>query len=660
MDIPTPTTTVAAAGAAGAATSVDVDFSAASNLPEVGRSDASKHERKSDATTLRPVWLPASYKEPGIIEALLFHILSCIYSDDSDSKWLNRQYIQLQALRNHLAQNHRKLDPGPSHTFTAHDVARLADNLAFPVSELQKNVLLESLKCMGMACPNVADTDVLLPWIRSLSAPRVTDACAELADLTYIPTCILSDLLLRTPLNADDLALQLDLWNTFIAPIAQENHAKSPRLVANILENLVFYTAQALGATSHTPFIRAQKVLVEHLGTGQPEKSSSKKDISQENIPHIEAQTTTPNETSPKVSSRLSQKGYIGITLLISHESPEKASRLLEITNSHFPESSVLVHIARIYLSATPEELLHNFNVAVLQYPKSGTIWLMLTKKLQQLHLLTEVRSHKLLGELLARKANIVISKEIVLLLLGPIKSISGIEKFISALQKADIFYKYRNVVTNKYMALLYRYSDERSVHKPFLDKLVRNTSNLECARYLYENIAWKTTSIIGIMLNGEAKHRPADLYQLYCNELQGNVPDEACLSALLRASMKRSDGKPFAWGPLYAPQVAVHEFKKYVQSEAYAPDSATVSIFASNKLWQVYIYALRSAEYTAELSEIIRWWEKIQFIPSRSTLMLLLRALPRDFSERHIKHAHSLPQSSMSWPWPALEEFSE
>ncbi|KAM9939176.1 hypothetical protein OXX80_001327 [Metschnikowia pulcherrima] len=624
-----------------------------------------KQERKLCETTLNPQGLPSSFKEAAVTEVILFHMLTCLNSGAADEHWLDCQSAQLTFLHSQLQK--RKSPRELSQTLTLDNAFDLARALEASISEKQASVIFKSLACMALACPRIRDHRMLVPWIRSLSAPRITEACAELANLTYIPACVTSDILLRTPLSIDETALQLDLWHTFIEPIAQDSHEKRA-YVANIIENLLFYTVQfdprrlehflsftlskltstrsgfhfkvmthefvnaliyllaltfiknGSSSSSPMPIIKAQKVLVEFLG-----------------------------------HDKLNQKGYVGIALLISHESREKATRLLKITKSHFPDHSDLIHITSIYLSNTPEELLHHFNLAIVQYPHSATMWLMLAKKLQQLQLLTEVRSQKLLSELLARKNDIVISKDIILLLLSPIESINGIEDFIHALEKSGLFVKYQNVVLNKYMALLYRYSDERSVHKPYLDKHIRHSSNIECARFLYQKIKWKTISSIGVMLNGEVNHRPGDLYELYCSELQGNIPDEACLGALLRASTKRADGQPYTWGRLYAPQVAVHEFKKYVSN---GKDANAVAIFASNKLWQVYIHALRSADYTAELAEIMRWWERSSFIPSRSTLMLLLRALPIEFSERHIKHAHSLPRTSRSWPWPTIEDF--
>lgn len=627
-----------------------------------------KQERKLEKTTLNEHGLPVLYKEPAIIEVVLFHILACVHSGENDGKWLEAQYSQLSFLHTHLKK--RVKSTLSTRLFLHEHVHYLAHELGYFLLDQQSRVIKKTLECMAVACPNIHTVDSLIPWIRSLSAPRITEACSELTNLTEIPACVTSDILLRTPLSIDEVALQLDLWYTFIEPIAQESHGKRAH-VASIIENLVFYTTQfdprkleqllgqtlavltstntgfsfkvmsdefvnsliyllaltyikngSTGTVSPMPIIKAQKVLAEHLG-----------------------------------NSRLSQKGYVGITLLISHESREKAVRLLDITKSHFPEHSDILHTTEIYLSNTPEELLHNFNTAIVQYPNSATLWLVLTKKLQHLHLLSEVRSQKLLKELVARKDTIVISKDIILLLLGPIESISGLEDFIHTLQQAGLFKKYQNVVLNKYMAVLYRYSDERSVHKPYLDQIVHHSSNVECARFLYKNNQWKTISNIGVMLNGEVNHRPGELYKIYCDELQDHVPDEACLSALLRASMKRVDGKPLAWGPLYAPQVAVHEFKKYVQNGPAAKDESALCIYPSNRLWQVYIHALRSAEYTAELAEIMRWWEQVRFMPSRTTLMLLLRALPVEFSERHIKHAHSLPVSSVQWPWPTIEE---
>lgn len=162
------------------------------------------------------------------------------------------------------------------------------------------------------------------------------------------------------------------------------------------------------------------------------------------------------------------------------------------------------------------------------------------------------------------------------------------------------------------------------------------------------------------MMLNGEVAHRPEEIFSLYCEHLEGKIPDQQCLAALLRACLERKHGHVISWGALYAPQVAVHEFKKYVAQKVPLTRPSEDGLVPSNQLWKLYIRVLVEASYLAELAEIIRWWEQVQFRPPKSTLLLLLRALPREFAERHIKHAASVPADAhflLLWPWPTVDE---
>lgn len=167
-----------------------------------------------------------------------------------------------------------------------------------------------------------------------------------------------------------------------------------------------------------------------------------------------------------------------------------------------------------------------------------------------------------------------------------------------------------------------------------------------------------KTVGNVGVMLAGESTYQAENLYELYQEELGMKSPDENCLVALIKAATKKYlDERRLWWNNFHASQIAVYEFKMNV-SETHDD----TKIMPSNKTWQLYVTLLRDCDYTAELSEILRWWEQLHFVPERDTLLMLLKALPLPFAQRHIKHWRSVPDSSSSlkdWPWPSEEELT-
>lgn len=615
--------------------------------------------------------VPSSIKETVVMEIAMFHILTCLFADTNDRGWLDKLATHLDALLTRI-RTQRKFKNRTSE-FTQLEAGALARSLGFPIEGKKLCVFSMAIDCISIVSKRGVVASNIRPWILSLLAPSIPQACQELVNLSDIPSFVTSDILLRTPLSRTDLYLQLDLWRTFKAPIGKAYHKKTTHL-ANIVKNLMFYcvhldlhklagliqasldffTSTRSGFTfklfdtaftnnliyslaffyllssthSHEGamcVIRAQEILVKYL--------------------------THPN---------LNQEGFMGVVLAMAYVSEPKAHKLLDISHLHYPERSVHFHLAQIHVSTTPEQLLHSFNAGMAHHPNYASMWLVFVKKLEALELLTEPRAHKLLHQLLSRKESLILSKDIVQTLLRPIESINGMEKFILALQHHHLLPKFRALIDGKYMGLLYRYSGEKSVCKPYLDEQVRVSNNLECARFLFHQNPRKTTAFIGMMLNGEVDHQPENIYSLYKEYLQCKSPDQQCLVALLRACGKRQQGQVITWGTFYAPQVAVHEFKQHVAQKVPQTKPSEGGLVPTNKLWKLYIEVLADSSYLAELAEIIRWWEAVQFVPEKPTLLLLLRALPREFAERHIKHASSVPADAdflLLWPWPTLDE---
>lgn len=623
----------------------------------------SQHEIILNAKLGNPV-IPSPLKVSAVLEIAMFHFLTGIYTDDE--AWFVKLNEHLDALRARLDSNKKFRKRHYLELSTILSQLGIKDGHG-----AKQQALSSALSCLS--CDTSATSSNVVAWIRSLTSASVSQACQQLATLSNIPAFVTSDILLRTPMSKDELYLQIDLWTTFMGSIGQAYHEKTSH-TSSIIHNLAYYSIQ------FDPQALPDLIL-QTLQYFTSTKSGFKhKLIDYSFVNHLVYSLAyyyirSSHRASPAAMavirsqehlvkgighSNLSQEGFVGIVLAIREVSDVKAVKLFKICQSHFHEMSTFFHIGNIHLSTTPEQLLHSFNSAIAQFPNSASLWLVFVKRLQSLELLTEARAQKLLTEIVTRKDSLILSKDIILTLLQPVDTINGIERFIKTLEDGDLLQMFKSGVVTKYLTLLYRFSTEKNVRKPYLDRYVHSTTNIDCARYLYASIDRKTTSTIGVMLNGEVVHQPQEIYNMYIEELQGKLADENCLVALLRACDIRPQGQVMMWGQLYAPQVAVHEFKTHVAKKLMP--ASTGGIIASNKLWRLYIQVLSTSDYLAELAEVIRWWEQVQFVPSKSTLMALLKALPRAFAERHIKHARSVPvkETMQKWPWPTLEEFQE
>lgn len=627
-----------------------------------------KHKVDLKAQLGNPV-LPSPMKVQAISEIAMFHFLSGLYLE-ADCDWLSKLEQHLDALLVRISKNKKfQVQAKP-------DLDYICQRLDIPVQSgsLQHNVLTKSLSCLSFE-PSASELNVLA-WVHSLTSSNVTEACRNLTNLSDIPAFVTSDILLRTPVSREELHLQLDVWKTFMGSIGAAYHEKTTHLTS-IIHNLAYYSVH-YDTQTISDLISLTLNHFTSTTSGYVYKLITTEFVNDLvfSLAYFYIQSSVHNHSAAMAiikaqellvhhigHSKLTQNGYVGVILAIAQVSDGKAQRLFEICQQHHHELSTFSHMASIYLSSSPEQLLHTFNNGVAQYPKSTALWLVFIKKLQSLELLTEQRCLKMLGEMVDRKQELIISKAVVLTLLQQIESINGIEKLIEILEREQLFELFKNTIMSKYLTLLYRASKDKNVRKPYLDRIVRNSSNLECARFLYLKIERKTPAMVGAMLLGESQFQPQKIYNMYIAELRGKSADEHCILALLRACLKQPDGEIMVWGKLLAPQVAVHEFKNNVAKRSPPTTASESGIIPSNKLWRAYIHALLKSDYLTELAEVMRWWEQLQFVPSKSTLWKLLRALPKEFAERHIKHANAVPGNAnvvLEWPWPTLEEFRE
>lgn len=614
---------------------------------------------------------------------------------------------------------------------------------AFLIENLRYGLICYLL-IMGKRNTDAATSkEALVTWIKAISAPNIAVSCQSLTNVSDVPAFVLSDIILRTPMSRYEFHLQSEIWKKHIADIGIAYHKKYKHLklcIDNLLFYAVLYDPKDIPRLLETTlnFFETEdygykfklidseliNTTIWKLALYKLESSSTDVNTSSEIIRAQEVlvkHLSRLGDPGIKVHSKLDVQGYMGIVLVVHDISKSKADKLLEVASAKVLNKERMsikkecfpYYFTTVCLSKTPELLLHNFNKTISIYPNSATLWFAFIKRLQNIGLLNEDRSKKILIELVKRDENLLITKNIILLLLNSITSLNSFFEFINILQKdkgwkdRHLIMTHRSSIASRYLSMIYQCvsSDRTNTVEIFKSQWSRchelynilclgqsekiealvDANPVEYARLIYRNcFRKKTPRVIGIMLNGEVSQQPLKLYDLYKEELfsrRNLVPDESCINALLRAAMAcdpRKEHLYYLWDGLDASQVAIHEFKTHVtkslnNDSLHSPEN---KIYPSDDLWQRYVSLLAKYGYLMELSQIIEWWFNLKFKPKFTTLLMLLSTFPPAHSERYIKHVEklrfdssktflshreeSLPQNSMDilrWPWPTIEE---
>lgn len=719
--------------------------------------------------------IPNPFKIQNLLEPIVFHIILSLHLI-IDSSHLNAKYIhnQLQNQKKQLTTILRKLTTSKTTIYSYGDIkSGIEHDLGIQLDEISSRFVLQftnpgdlirtendfseilemSLLCFLIISKKAykqqySIDDDLISWILSIMTSGVSRSCESLKNLANIPPFILCDILRRTPMSKNEFYLQADIWLDFMPSIGIAYHNRIKHL-KSCINNMIFYGIQydshklpeLLFRTleffsSTTTGFKFQlitqdflngiiwKLVFDYLRSSIPYKPNIMTNIikTQEIVVHHLSKVGDNNE---KVNSKLNMEGNMGVVLSINNVSQEKAEKLFRIAEKkivndlhHSTGKHIsLYHFTKVFLSSTPEELLHNFNHAASDYSRSATLWLGFIKKLDEFGLLNEKRSKKILTELVNNRDKILITKDIILILLRPIQKLDDIDEFIAILHKgktpnstsdSQLAEAHSSSIFPKYLTILYKNAHLKGkVNTKFpgdryrkIHPLIAKASNdkaeylkglpsaFSYARHFYDTgFRKKTSKIVGIMLNGEANIQPENIYNLYKQELfdKNNIaPDESCLTALIKAALKQLDPKDkstcFVWGDLYAPQIAIHEFKQHVMSEAFSSDNGGTDsdprIYPHDDLWQKYIHLLAKYEYIYELSIIIQWWEQLNFKPNYATLLKLLGSLPIEYGSRYIKHAEKVKAdgakstnahigddtkrnipNTQDWLWPTMDE---
>ncbi|KAG2731620.1 hypothetical protein G9P44_005207 [Scheffersomyces stipitis] len=656
--------------------------------------------------------LPLQLKTRRLLEPVVFHIILSLYYI-SKKPSLDSKYIQSQsqAQCHYLSQIITRIDKKYKkilENIDCRDALYLVENFGNEITESETS---ESLK-MALSCFNRLSNSKynvendLLPWIRSLIAPSITSSCSSLSNLTDIPPFVLGDILLRTPMSKEELHLQLDIWNEYMRPISMA-YLEKQSFLKTCINNLVFYcihydpstlfellkstysfyTSPKLGfkvSVTNNDFLNELIWSMAYTSLSGNSSAASSIISSQEYLVNVLSNSGTNED---EISLRLNLRSFMGIVLAINKKSADKGRQLFEFAEKKYfsgqreisSKDMASYNIVKIYLSKTPEELLHHFNNAAVDFFHSSGLWLSFVSKLNQFNLLTSTRSKKIMKELVNNAEKIIITKDIVSILFTPIHSLKTFDELMTIMMahSNEMVLYHTNILLPRYISLLYsgNDSDEWVQRKYPWDRDILDNSGkpfkgfnspVEYARHLYGTCFQKKSArIVGVMLEGEAEIEPANVYETYKRELRDNgdlVPNNSCLLALIKAAVQSPPGGPYLfWGDLYATQVVIHEFKSNVQQDV---SDTNYKVYPNDKLWRKYIQMLAKFEYISELSDIIKWWEKLKFVPQQKTLNELLVALPEQYANRYIIHFTTLRESSheetegcSSWPWPTLSE---
>ncbi|KAG7192837.1 uncharacterized protein KQ657_001294 [Scheffersomyces spartinae] len=558
----------------------------------------------------------------------------------------------------------------------------------------------------------------LIPWINCVYSDGVIQACGCLTGLTSIPGFIIGDVLLRTPLNKEDLYYQVDLWMEYIHVVSSYYYGK-PRYIKQIFEDIIknciaFDCHKLPVLLSHSlNYFKSPKtgyvftfIDNDYINTLLWLTASHAFKTTWTSISSIlKAQQVLvraiSDTTDNLVVAHLSFKGNLGIVLGLKDVAITKAQQLLEsatirlqVTNPGIKVNELKHYqIVSLAISKTPEELVNGFNS--FGDVKSSDVWYSFIRKLFEFGMLNNTRSKSLLVELLKKSSTILLTKEILGLLLRTIDTVSDLEFMIRMFYKYNLHPHFKNVILRKYVQILYRTPHEiiRNSHQVrYLTKCYLPSdhkplhTHVDYARYIYNNcFQYYSTSFVGVALQGEAKVDPNAFYTRYEDLLvsQNRMPDELCLLALLTSAMNVSQSDT-TWGKgMYPAQMAVNVFKSNVMTQRYQEmeigSNDETKVFPTDKLWQSYIQLLGKFEYTPELANIIEWWTSLKFTPNETTLLWLLHSLPSEYASLYIFHMDKVRHDSQkdfenidnhkepltiedvsSWPWPTQDKLKQ
>lgn len=329
--------------------------------------------------------------------------------------------------------------------------------------------------------------------------------------------------------------------------------------------------------------------------------------------------------------------GYLGMCLSLHKLSPSRSKQFYELSSVHLKTRGdhELYQRVSLRLSETPELLAENLNESLAGTSDEGALW----NDFYQF----------------AYDLDITIKNDAELMTSQMKSSIASKATLIDRMPLGRVINESRNL-DNKSVSVLIRKLYQHS------GPISNFPSGSHCARYIFRALSNPTRPIVGQMIYGESKSDPQgafDRYRTFVGEFCGGFPNDKCLLSLLVPALAIQG---LRWGDVPAVQIAVHEFRKFVNPVS--TDHA--SLIPTIQLWRTYILVCGRFKLNDEISEIFDLWEMLRFVPDRKTLGMLLGAFPNRMGNRIREHGveHLSPEtydemSTDVWDWPSEKDIN-
>ncbi|CAK9439001.1 uncharacterized protein LODBEIA_P32250 [Lodderomyces beijingensis] len=545
------------------------------------------------------------------------------------------------------------------------DAKLLAESFCVPSSP----ILVEAIRCFHKVTESLRQfqgVQCITSWIQILASPSLTAALVQEAD-QELPAFVVHDIMNRTPLYREEFIAQFDLWMANTAYIAAQKWDQISAVKASIrslvrhsvmfepscLLPLVTNIDQAFKFKSHGSNSKLSALFLGELMWDIASLSFKHQHVSWLVLADAQKYLMSLVPVKKDGHKDLSLKGYLGIAVVMSRVSQDKASQIFKVAERRYPgharskKEQVAFDVACIWLARDAESAVNCFKEGVETNQESCKLWIAMVQKLRALGAMNEERARILFQRF--AESNAKVAGDFITELIRPVRSMALFEEMQQRLS-TPLGPPKKHLFVGKYLQLLSDQSASGShCHAPSNG----NSEPHEHMAHLFAQCPEKSIHLTSAYLRALLSVAPQSVFDVYRKEVlePGHLPNATCLEVLLELAIKY-DRHTLTNSLGHVPQFAIHEFQKNVKSSR---DSW--GIFPSNKMWRSYITLLANHEYVSELSKVMKWWLDIRFEPERKTLMELLAALPFDFAERHITH-HEKANSSQDWDWPSMREF--
>lgn len=595
-----------------------------------------------------------------LLEAIVFHIMCVVecLKQDKDVPQLHGEFFN--QVRNRFGELEGNVDWDKF-------------NLKFNVKpNVELNLGLECFSLIAMQIKESYTVDDLVIWIDSCSSKSATSSVSLLSDNT--PAFVLFDILLRSPRFKELFLVQLDLWThniNYVMMQSRKDHGILKLMLDNLTYHAVMFEPNSLVVLYQTTlnFVKSPNagLLTQLNGTFFDDLiwslavySLRYQQIDPTGIANAQELLMSHIKN---VGSSLSLRGYLGIAIVLSRISYDKGVQIFDVAQRKFARETsskknvLAFYIAKIYLAKSLKEAVDTFKTASNQFDHSSTLWLFFIRKLKYLNVMDE-KWAKLLYQQIS-KSKVKITSDIIYELLHFVGEFDTLEDMFNALSSEKLV-AVDNIFRVKYIQLIQHHKSEMgalpSLSWEFHDQAQSSHWNSidECISHEYTTSPVKSLQLVVTYLSYISDIDATKFFTLYKKEVidRDHLPNAACLGLLLRTA-RRSENI-IVGENLFAPQLAIREFQRNVQASG-----RSFGIFPRDGLWKQYILLLAEFDYVSELSKIIKWWIDLDFKPKKSTILLLLNALPEEFALRHIKH-HQVAKLRKDWDWPTTREFKK